>query len=931
MYSRRFDILLGVIGLFLVVAGFYQLYFPKNNNVGVGVGLLEMIENTVKTRDSGHLFWVTPGQGSAVKDNQLIFTARGSRARIDMNDGNIIQVNESSLIKVKTTNLEFIEGEVKAKLAGKDLEIQTKGKTITLKSADAEVSLYQTGENTIIGVNTGDVDILDGEKTIKANSEKLVEVQNKELVLKNKLTIDPIPSAHRIFYTQNSSADIQFGSYEGKILLSADSSFQKAQLLEQDSVSLNPGKYFWRVKAQEAESLVFQFEIQKVSPPKIFRPQNGTVFHKEIPFSLYLQWEDQKLPERLQLKLNDEIQEFNVDSGLHSFNVEKAGLYQWRVGVLLEERNETAWSPWSTFDVVDFASAFPTNLTPVNYEVQTYELEQERVEFKWSYPQDVILSVWKDGKVIFTQNARDHFEWKIPSEGEFTVKVKDAQNPLDIWSNASVISVVDLSQQKNIEIQKIELKRPDQEVHFNWQASGEEYLFELSETQSFQQIILSRKVKDHQTKVSIPKVGDYYWRSRTLVNGKWKASSPKKVIIQPVPAPERPKSLPDLKVPLRIKEVHSIFSIFSNAYANSLGFVKINLPTYEEAKSYRLEIFYDQEMTRKVYEKVSGSPKFLWEEASAGTFYYRYSIIDHWDRESEPSEASLLKVTTEHLTPKAPSQINILENEKELKVVWKTNRLSAFTELEIADNPQFNHSSIVRLSENHYSFAKKEGTVFVRLRSLNDFGKSRWKNKDYQVKVTNSVTDKKIKDNKFFFLYRPSQDKLTFEQGQKGEIDGTNLASVQMRYEGNGRFLKVLNADFSSGKVFDNESYRHYSLEGSLVYLIKNEKWSWGAGPAIKFWQMPQYKVTTKVQGEEKLNTSLGLHGRIMRQYGRDYELGIDQYIYALDVSGFMSELTYRQYLESFSFISGLGFESIKVQEQKRSSIILKLGIGISF
>ena len=931
MYSRRLDILLGVIGLFLVVAGLYQLYLPKDSANSVGIGLIEMIENTVKTRDGGHLFWMTPGQGSAVKDNQLIFTARGSRARIDLNDGNVIQVNESSLIKVKKTNLEFIEGEVKAKLAGKDLEIQTKGKIITLKSADAEVSLYQTGENTIIGVNAGNVDILDGKKTITANSDKLVEVQNKELVLKNKLTIDPIPSNHKILYTQNNSFDIQFGKYEGEILLSTDPSFEKNQLLKQNFLSLAAGKYYWRVKADDAESLVFQFEIQRVTPPKIFRPQDGVVFYREIPFNLNLQWEDQKLPELLQLKFNDEVVEFKVDSGLHSLNVQKAGLYQWRAGVLLNEKPETVWSGWSTFEVIDLTSAFPQNLTPVHYEVQTYELGEEKVDFKWSYPQEVILSIWKDGKVILTEKARDHFEWKVPSEGEFTVKVKDAQNPLDVWSNPSSISVIDLSLQKNIEIQKIELKRPDQEVHFNWQDSGEDYLFELSQTQSFQEIIISRKVKDHQTKVSIPKVGDYYWRSRTLVDGKWKASSPKKVIIQPVPAPEKPKALPELKVPLRIKEVRSMFNLFPEAYADGRGFVKISLPIAEEAKSYRLEIFQDQVMTKKVYQKISSTPEFVWEEASAGTFYYRYSIIDHWDRESEPSEASVLQVTTEHLTPGAPTQINITENEKELRVSWKSDRLAAFTEVEVADNSQFKNSSIVRVSENHYSFKKKEGTHFVRLRSLNDFGHGRWKKTDYQVKVISSVPKEKINKNKLFFIYRPSQDKLTFQKGQKGEIDGTNFLSGQMKYEGQGRFLKVLNADFSSGKVFDNESYRNYSLEGSLVYLIKNEKWNWGAGPALKLWQMPQYKVTTKVQGEEKFSTSLGLHARVMRQFGNNHELGIDQYLYALDVSGFMSEFTYRQHLKSLSLISGMGFESIKVQDQKRNSIILKLGIGISF
>jgi hypothetical protein len=931
MYSKRFDILLGFVGLLLVVAGFYQLYIPREMKVGSGIGLLEIIENTVKTRDGSHLFWVTPLQGSAVKDNQLIFTARGARAQVGLNDGNVIQVNESSLVKIKAQNLEFIEGEVKAKLSGKDLEIHTKGKKLTLKSSDAEVSLYQTGENTIIGVNSGDVDIHDGQKTLKANSSKLVEVENKEIVLKNKLDIDPKPLPNQIFYSKEDKELINFGEYAGSILISSDKTFKKTQLLKGSSTYLGVGQYYWRVKASDSESIIYRFEVKKVEAPKIFRPQNGSLFESEIPVTINLQWEDQELSHILQLKFENGIQEFKVDQGLHQHSIDKAGQYEWRVGTLVPNLADPAWSDWNSFEVLDLRTAIPKELAPAIYEVQTYEVDQEFINFTWNYSREVIVSVWKDNQIILTEKARDHFKWQVPSEGEFVVKVKDAHNPLELWSESSKISVKDLSRLKDVEIQKVELKRPDQEVQFSWQGSGEDYLFELSQTQSFEKIILSKKVKDSQTKVSIPEVGDYYWRSRVLVDGKWKASPPKKVIIQPIPAPQKPKSLPELKVPLNLKKVKATFEVFPSAFANANGFVKITLPDHEEAKSYRLQIFQDKDLQKKIHEKVSSKNEFLWEQAQAGTFYYRYSIIDYWDRESEPSEASLLQVTAQHLTPSTPKKLAISETDKELKITWNKDELSAFTEIQIADNTKFNNPQTVRISNDQYTLKKKPQSYFIRIRSLNDFGKSKWVKEEYKVEEKVAQKVDLEKRNKIFFIYRPSSDSLTFEDGEEGKIDGTTLGAVELRYERLDRFLKVFKADFITGKVFDDESYRQYSIEGSLLYFVKGDKWHWGAGAVAKFWQMPEFKIQEKVKSEDHFNTVVGLHARVARTLGTNKEFVFDQYVYALSVTGFMSELSYRQSFNSFYLFTGAGFEKIKVGDQDRNSIILKVGLGFSF
>ncbi|MFA5583387.1 MAG: fibronectin type III domain-containing protein [Bacteriovoracaceae bacterium] len=930
MHLKRADLLMGLIGLLLVVASSYQLMFSHRDSSKTGIALLEMIQQTVKTRQGSDLFWKTPSQGSAIQDNQLVFTAQGSSAKISFNNGNVIEVSENSLVRVSASNLNLVKGELSTRLSGKDLEIQVGDQTFKLKSDEAQVAIQKAGEKTLIGVVSGKVDVIDQDKkVIEASSTNIVEVGSKEVVVKKRLDITPQPLPMERFYTTRDRFEIIFGDYPGTIHISDSKEFKNPKVYRRGQ-TFAPGNYYWRVIADSQESLIFNFEIIKDTPPKLFRPLDESVFKLDLPESLNFQWEASEEEIEIEIYSGERIvfHEF-IRGGLFQATIDAEGDYRWRARKKYPDYQDTTWSSWQNFKVFDLKKDIPTNLFPRDYEVQTYDLESEKVEFSWNYPGEVIVSIRHHMGRTKTFKARDRFIWNISDEGEFFVKVKAADNPLDQWSPESRVWVKDLSKEKNLEVYTVELSRPDQDVNFSWSGSEGEYLFELSRSQDFKDIILSKKVRDPGLKVSIPEVGSYFWRSRILSDGKWKVSPPKRIIIKPTPAPEKPKSLPQLKVPLKLRKSTSLFSFIPRAIASEATFVSLKLPKHEEAKFYKLEIYRDENLKELLFTRTSVKNQITWEGARSGKFFYRYSIIDHWGRESEFSEASLLEVTSKHLMPGTPKDLKLTVKEKSVSVNWEKDNLASFYRIEIANNKDFTDPKVINSPENNYEFEVNSGRYFVRVKSFNDFGESKFEEKSFHISFKNNVLEEADK-NQLFLLYRPSIDNMEFSDGETGKVKGEVLAATELRFERVDKYLSIIKADFVMGKVFEGESYQQYSIEGSLDYLIKNDEWKFSVGPVVKWWSLPIFTIENKVRAKSESQFTLGGHLRLGRNIG-DHDIFFDQYVYATGVKGTLSELSYRRSLERFNLFTGLGFESIDFKDQKKNGLILKLGIGLSF
>ena len=930
MHLKRIDLLLGLLGFLLIVVSSYQLISSSRHHTGSGIALLEMIEQTVKTRQGHDLFWTTPSQGSAIEDNQLIFTAQGSLAKISFRDGNTIEVNENSLIRINAKTLNLVKGEVTTKLNGQPLEITVGNKTLTLNSDQAEVAIQQAGSKTLIGVVSGTVDVTDeSKKTFNASAENIVQVSSEEVLVKKRMDIVPVPQALQRIYIRGSTHPVIFGQYPGKIHLSSSKNFSRPRKIK-GKVDLSPGSYYWQVVSATHESLIYNFEIIKDTAPQVYRPVNGAVHKVSLPYQLSLQWENGDEEVEIEISSDAGVRILEVYKGsIYPLKIQKPGDYRWRVRKKIADHPDALWSSWHQFSIVDLQADLPRNVSPLEYEVQSYDLDAEKVDFSWEYEGDVLVSIRDQAGKVETYKARDHFQWNPPSEGEFRVKFKAHDNPLDNWTKESVIIAKDLSLIPNIEVNTVELSRPDQDVSFSWNGERAEYFFELSRTQDFKDIILSRKVKDPDIKVNIPEIGSYFWRSRILTNGKWKASPPKRIIIRPTAGPEKPKSLPKLKLPLKLKKSFYTFSIIPRAFAQDQGFVNIKLPENENAKFYRVEVFSDEALTKLVLKKTSAKPVVTWRGARSGKYYYRYSIIDHWGRESEVSEASLLEITTQHLIPSKPSEIKFVVKENQVEVSWNKNDLSSFYRVELANNKDFKNAQTITTPKTSHSFKVDQGRYYLRVQSLNDFGQSKFEEKTFQINLKNNVMGE-VDKNQFFVLYRPSMDKVDFEDGEKASVDGNALAATELRFERLDKFLTILKADFLMGKVFEGQSYQQYSINGSLDYLLKNDEWKIALGPVAMMWQLPEFTIKNQVISNPSTHFVLGAHLRVGKTFNND-DLVFDQYVYGLGIKGILSEVSYRKNLERLNIFSGVALENIEYQKHQKNSLILKLGVGLSF
>src|SRR5690554_1971888 len=930
MSLKRIDLLMGLIGLILVVASSYQLISSHRQQGESGIALLEMIDQTVKTRQGTDLFWTTPSQGSAIQDNQLVFTAQKSAARVSFKDGNVIDINENSLVRIKSSNLNLVKGELTTKLAGNDLEIQVGDQTLKLRSDQAQVAIQKAGDKTLIGVVSGEVNVIDQEQnSVNASPNNIVEVGEGKLEVKERMDITPLPHVSQRFYTAGDSYLVRFGDYPGQIFITNDENFRKARSFRVGE-RLSPGSYYWRVISDTHESLIFNFEIIKDSPPQVYRPEDGTILKFNLPASLNLQWEVTDLETEIEVVLDEApIVEKIFKGSLLQLMLEKEGLYKWRVRKKYLDHKDSVWTSWQEFRVIDLKKDLPQNLLPEEYEVQTYDLESEKVEYSWNYPGEVVISIRDVQGNAETFRAKDKFSWNISREGEFFVKVKAADNPLDVWTSESRVFVKDLSQEKNLEVYTVELSRPDQDVNFSWEGKKGEYLFELSRSQDFKNIILSRKVSNSDIKVSIPEIGSYYWRSRVLANGQWKSSAPKRIIIRPTPAPQRPKSLPELKLPLKLKKKTSSFSFIPEAFAVEGAFVAIELPKHEEAKFFRLEVYRDENLEKLVFKKTSKRNKITWPGAQGGKYYYRYSIIDYWDRESEFSDASLLEITSDHLRPERPKELKLEVKDNAVTVFWDQVKLAAFYRVEIARNKDFKNAQIINTPNSSHQFNVESGHYYLRVKSFNDFGESSYQEKSFKITIRDQVV-KEADKNQLFFLYRPSMDQMEFSDGQSGKVKGEVIGAGEVRYERVDQYLSIFKADLLLGKVFEGESYQQYSVEGSLDYLFRNDDWKISAGPLLKWWSLPGFSIENKVTAKSESHFTAGGHARLARG-SLNQEFVFDQYVYISGVSGFLSELSYRKNLNRFNLFTGVGFENIEFQEQKKNSVILKIGLGISF
>ena len=975
------------MGLALLLVSSYQLFLPKEyKNQSESLGTLSSAYAVVKTKNPLTLDWRDAFVGNDIAENQLIYTDHEASAEISFVEGAQLYIGENSLIKITSrSNLASVnleKGMVKAKLRSSEpLLLEMNGKEFQFTGENAEIQINLKDHKGEVGVLSGEVRVESEGVDEKINRQIALEIERNEVKSKVIYFQTSLPEGNQLIFTASPKALVNFAwepNEEAQIFLSNSPLMDNSRKLQGASQELSPGNYYWRVESEMGASLIQNFKIRQEVAPKVLRPKHQDNINllrgiNEMSSPLILQWEGEP-GSHYQLEWGrDSLETGTVSGSRHTIEISDSGLLRWRVRLLQKERPLAQWSEWQEVNInILPPPEVPRELSPDGFEYQTYKSSEERIDLSWTSPSPVELEILSpDGQSQIYSPLGEKFDLRIKKEGLYKWRLRsfDTYERKSDWTDWKQFELLDLSDD-SIEsgIQRIQLKKPDQLVNFNWERrEGSVSVFELARDASFRDVITKREVESDTAKVVVPVVGTYYWRSRQyLPDGTFHSSEPIKVIIEPTPDPLRPEKLPDMEIPIEWKKIESKSSwniidfIIPPAHADEvLGVVNLTLPESEEVKAFHIRIYQDPELKNLVLDKELNSKNFEWVNVRPGIYYWQYAIIDYWDRQSPFSEPAILNVTAREIPkppkPRLTSPIRAAKIEKhQMSFRWTSSDDSDLYILQISQAGSFKNILLERKTKKNTLKLKPselkiaDGLFYWRVKSQNSLGQETSSNTGRfiieppleRIIISDAppVWTKQWRP-RASFSWAPSLDTYSFEQdGVSGEIDGQALMGLEIK----GTYFQykwIYHAEVirQTGKVFENLDYlfQRIIIDPTYTFYRTESNHFFSAGMALGLSSGQEYSIQ---EGVVKVNAVSGLsYGPILRSFhplNKDWELQTKG-IYLL---GAITQIeiegqAIRQWKHDYFLTSAISHiqREYEVNEGAQTSLKISFGIGKEF
>lgn len=979
MTVSRIDKLLLSIGALLILISSYQLFLAKSeSDAGLKVGTLTTAFSIVKTKSAVSLDWRDASQGLDVTENQLIYTDSASSAEVKFLSGNGLQIGENSLVKLSMAGeqqgMDISKGFIRAKLAGNQaLKVQLNGEDFILTGDNADVQINLQDKKGEIGVLSGEVQL--ESEGVKEELDPLNALEiNGDKVTRKKIHFKTMsPEIGSVKYIVGETTDVSFSwePLEAATLMLGTSPDLKNPIIHIANpghlVTLKPGLWYFKVKSAQGTSLTSSFRVIQEIPPKIIRPKNGDQVSL-IRDEIYLEW-DGRQEKRFQVEWNDgEIHSVETQQSNLEVKVKQGYPFSWRVKVLSASRPDAQWSEWQ-----DVKTHFipppqaPTELSPDEFDFQVYNKEPQKIDLSWKGEGAFEIEIIDPKGVSQTSRLKENlFPYEALISGEYKWRIRGVDDYLRVsaWSEWKSFTVTDASQNVENGAQRIQLKKPDQSVTFNWVAGQEATsVFELSKDPEFKTVVKKVEVKKDSVEVNIPEVGYYYWRSRQYnPDGTYQVSEPKRVIIEPVPAPKKPEKLPDLQIEIKEEPVKTSFLnkildfILSSAIADDVkGTVKFTLPVEEEAKGYVVRIYRDEALSDLVYEKTLQTKEFEWNNATPGTYFWQYAVIDFWDRKSLFSDPSQLIVKGEEiLQPEKPrllSPIRAQEIEvKNLILSWTHSPKNSNYKAQISHEREFakilGQKETKNPNANFSDLNLSPDLYFWRVLAFNKKGQEIKSNtgrftiipplEKTIIEDLPPVKTEAKRNSRAFLAWAPSMDSYTFNDDKEGNIDGNALMSFLLtgtifreNFIFNGELLR------QTGEVFEGEKYLFQRILVDAIYLFgKESHHKWGLGLVAGQTSGVGYEINT--DAVKSTSVSSPSYGVIFRNYltlNQQWELqGRGQYLLG-DITQIDLGADVIRKFEKYLFLTGVSYSSrdYELNSGKQTSLKFSVGIGRDF
>jgi hypothetical protein len=768
--------LLGAATILLVSSCVYLAFFDRfnsnSNEKNIKLGSVTKQKEILKRKSQNSLAWEDVSIDSTLFAGDKVFTPANSTATLQIGKSSLINMSSLTLLTIgQTSEKEFKinleEGNVTANLNKSDnlKSIESAGKVLTLDSENANVMINSDKDSqtfallagaAILGVNGKGISMKENETMSQNKSGKLIRTTNQFKL--NSPTSESLITELNRKQTKFEWETIQKTQSTKKIEIADNSNFKNILMtkkVEGNSEVLNlselpSGEYFWRLKYTDENQDVLAYQKFRISlnlPPKLFYPANfqKIILDNRTP-TLTFEWEEIQNATYM-IEFGD--YQNNQENLLNTKNLEQSwmtikspvpGKYWWRVQKNLNGF-PNVWSSKTEFEILPPSTAKPPKyIKPINGEILSQDLPTIAFEWLGSSKIPYTLTVAKDfdfNNVVFSETSEiGNINWQKTGTGKFFWKIThpSIQSTGPIWNFI-------------IPAPKPVLEQPTSNEDITIINQGQEIIFKWSDVYSASDLEKNREYKIHiflegteiykqkttrnQQAWSPKEAGNYSWKIEVL----GASTDLQNFKVQISAGPEKLKLKKEIRSKIR-KKVKSSFNLYerrTDMYAqNNLKptepieeasqFAELSWDKVKDAKWYILEIYRDEKGEEILISRRLKRPYFEWTNAPSGTYFFRVSYIDKYERQSPYSELSKLIVEDQQLL------------EQEIQLIFPEHKYTSFTtkqgvEWKPIENAEYYKVIVTTLKDKKIFFEGKTHCPYMLFPV--DQGTYRWKVEAY--------------------------------------------------------------------------------------------------------------------------------------------------------------------------------------------------------
>ncbi|PIS11645.1 MAG: hypothetical protein COT73_02900 [Bdellovibrio sp. CG10_big_fil_rev_8_21_14_0_10_47_8] len=675
MFWRHFnstDKKIFAAALAAVFAMLYLLYddsliLPGDNGSNLNsIGKISITSNDVRRKVSRQFVWRSAKSSDKVHLGDSLFTGKDSSAEIKLDDGRQLTVQENSLIVFNNVgnqlNLDLRFGQLNGTIDG-CLKVNVQGESVDICGDKSKLEIKSDGS---VNVQEGSAKLSSakGSKEIKAEPPK-------------ELAWTPVPKPTHFHTHQERPLILSWQSFPGALKyrtrLSKEKDFQS---LAMDTTSKRnglqtrrypeSGEYFVQVEAEnEHKQVIAISSIEKISfvkleAPEIIAPADKTTLTFKVnadgelikPIQVDVQWKTLKETAsqyKVEVSSTADFTDVIAQTEVADLHWTTPSLAVGTYFVHVQEINEAAGkeNPWSLPVEFTVDTDRPAKLPApklLTKEIEYLGPSEQPITMEWSPVSEaknyvVEISSKEDFSQIEVSTETDKTQWSLPSyhpgRSFFRVHAKTAKGTLGQFSDTGDLTVkVKRPVLLPVEPTVIFGKTPEdpgdpQEVNVGWSDLQivDSYLLEISEQKDFTDKVevLSKAV---ETKVTLPKPGQFFWRVKGLgTDGKPVTR------FSDVGQMDYILKVP-LAQPILIEPDHQTTLFFQG---NMNPYIWVSWKPVRQATGYLLEVATDEEFNQKVFSTTVSEARYLIKtKMPQGPLFWRVqaqgedSKISHW-------------------------------------------------------------------------------------------------------------------------------------------------------------------------------------------------------------------------------------------------------------------------------------------------------------